>query len=256
MRWRLLHSPPLDGPANMALDHALMLRARQSGETVLRVYGWASPVLSFGRNQRARDIYLDAELARRAITVVRRPTGGRALLHHREITYSVTAPLLSSQGLKAVYQRVNALLLHALQALGVPAVLARPAARSRPPTSLPCFAEPAANEIVVDRRKLAGSAQWRDNGALLQHGSILVDDDQAVIRLLMREPAEVPPPPATLREVLGRAPAPLELSEALFHAVRCREDALATPLGRDELEQIDTSPFAEHYRNPAWTWRR
>ena len=255
MRWRLLHSPPFDGPANMALDHALMSRARQSGETVLRIYEWASPVLSLGRNQRARDVYLDTELARRAITVVRRPTGGRALLHHREITYSVTAPA-RGEGLTAVYDRVNALLLNTFAVLGVPAMLARPHTRSRPPTALPCFAEPASGEIVVEGRKLVGSAQWREDGAVLQHGSILVDDDQAIIPQLMREPADSPPPPATLREVLGRSPSGLEVADALFSAVRRLEDAHATPLTSEELEQVDTSPFAEHYRDPAWTWRR
>lgn len=239
----------------MALDHALMWRARQSGETVLRMYEWASPVLSLGRNQRARGVYLDAELARRGISVVRRPTGGRALLHHREITYSVTAPA-GGEGLAAVYHRVNALLLNALAALGVAAVLARPGSRSRLPTALPCFAEPAAGEIIVRGRKLAGSAQWRDDGAVLQHGSILVDDDQAIIPQLMREPADTPPPPATLHDVLGRQPSALEMADALFSAVRRLEDAHATPLAREELEQVDTSSFAEHYRDAAWTWRR
>ena len=239
----------------MALDHALMWRARQSGETVLRVYEWVSPVLSLGRNQCARGIYLDAELARRRITVVRRPTGGRALLHHREITYSVTAPA-GRDGLAAVYRRVNALLLNALAALGVAAVLARPSSRSRLPTALPCFAEPAAGEIVVRGRKLAGSAQWRDDGAVLQHGSILVDDDQAMIAALMREPCDPPPPPATLRELMGRGPSAPEIATALFAAVRRIEDPFATLLTAAELAAVDASLLDAHYRDPEWTWRR
>ena len=239
----------------MALDHALMFRARHSGETVLRIYEWASPVLSLGRNQQARDVYLHAELVRRAITVVRRPTGGRALLHHREITYSVTAPA-RRDGLTAAYRRANALVLNALAELGVPAVLARPVSRSRAPTALPCFAEPALGEIVVEGRKLVGSAQWCDDGAVLQHGSILVDDDQTMIPLLMREPTDGSPPPATLREVLGRAPSALEMADALWTTVRRLEDAFATNMTRDEIERLDTSTFAAHYRDPAWTWRR
>ena len=256
MHWRLLQSPPRDGPANMALDHALMARARHSGETVLRVYEWESPVLSLGRNQRAREVYLDAELERRSISVVRRPTGGRALLHHHEITYSVTAPVISGDGLGVVYHRVNALLLNALFALGVPAMLARPAARSRLPTALPCFAEPSAGEIVIGDRKLVGSAQWRDNGALLQHGSILIDDDQTVIPGLMRVPDDAPPPPATLREVLGRAPSAAEMAGALAASVRRMEDATASPLTSDEVDACETATFAAQYRDPAWTWRR
>src|SRR5215207_3150452 len=92
LRWRLLLSPPLGGPENMALDEALMARARRTGETVLRVYGWSRPTLSLGRNQRAAGLFDERALAERGVGVVRRPTGGRSLLHHREVTYSVTAP--------------------------------------------------------------------------------------------------------------------------------------------------------------------
>lgn len=240
----------------MGLDHALMSRARLTGEAVFRVYEWAIPVLSLGRNQRARDVYLTAELAQRGIAVVRRPTGGRALLHHREITYSVTAPSSVSEGLTTVYRRTNALLLNALDALGVPAVLAHRAGRSLPPSALPCFAEPAAGEIVVGGRKLVGSAQWRDDGALLQHGSILVDDDQATIPELMHEPADAPPAPATLRAAMGRAPAAEEVASALFSAVRRMEDPSATGLTTVEIDRLDVAVFTDLYRNPAWTWRR
>jgi lipoate-protein ligase A len=256
LRWRLLQSPPYDGPLNMALDHALMERARRSGESVLRVYEWASPVLSFGRNQRARDVYDDAELARRGIGVVRRPTGGRALLHHREITYSVTAPTSAAEPLSAAYSRVNALLLDALAALGVPAMLATPSVRARLPTATPCFAEPAKGEIVVNGRKLCGSAQWRDDGALLQHGSLIVDDDQVTIPLLMREHADPSPPPATLREVLGRAPTAAEITDALFQSVLRMEDSAATELSHAEIDLLDTSSQLTLYRDSAWTWRR
>ena len=108
----------------------------------------------------------------------------------------------------------------------------------------------------MEGRKLVGSAQWCDDGAVLQHGSILVDDDQAMISQLMRAPADVPPPPATLREVLGRAPSAAEMADALCTVVRRLEDAFATNLTRDEIEQLDTSTIAAHYRDPAWTWRR
>ncbi len=240
----------------MALDHALMSRARRSGEAVLRVYEWSSPVLSLGRNQRARGEYLDGELANREVTVVRRPTGGRALLHHREVTYSVTAPVIPTDGLTAVYDRINALLLNALHALAVPAELARPLARAPSPTALPCFAEPARNEIVVGGRKLVGSAQWRDEGAMLQHGSILVDDDQGIIPLLMNVPGPPAAPPATLRDAMGRAPSALEVADVLFAAVRRMLDSSAAVLSSDESESLVDETLAGHYRDPEWTWRR
>ncbi len=223
---------------------------------MLRVYGWASPVLSLGRNQRALGVYDDAELSMRGVSVVRRPTGGRALLHHREVTYSVTAPVSATDSLAAAYARINALLLDALVSLGVPAAVAAPAVRSRRPTATPCFAEPAKGEIVVDGRKLAGSAQWRHDGALLQHGSIIVDDDQVTIPLLMREPADPSPPPATLRQILRRAPRVPEIADALFSSVRRLEDVSAADLTSAEIDSLDTSSHLTLYRDPAWTWRR
>src|SRR5687767_12168212 len=87
---RFLVSDPADGATNMATDDALRLRARRTGETVYRLYAWSRPTVSLGRNQSARGRYNLALARARGIDFVRRPTGGRAILHHREITYSVT----------------------------------------------------------------------------------------------------------------------------------------------------------------------
>jgi lipoyl(octanoyl) transferase len=91
-RWRTLLTPADSGVANMALDEALMERAAASGEWICRVYAWAEPTISFGRNQAAARHYDRSIIAERGLAVVRRPTGGRAILHHREVTYSVAAP--------------------------------------------------------------------------------------------------------------------------------------------------------------------
>src|SRR5512132_3240243 len=92
-RWRLLFAAPRSGAENMARDMALLSRAARTGETVFSIYSWSHPTLSFGRNQPAAGLY-DVEKIRDAeMDVVRRPTGGRAILHHREVTYSVTAPV-------------------------------------------------------------------------------------------------------------------------------------------------------------------
>jgi lipoate-protein ligase A len=253
--WRLLRSPALDGPENMALDEALMVRARRTGETVLRVYGWSAPTLSLGRHQRARGIYRDDLLAGRGIGVVRRPTGGRALLHHREVTYSVTAPCSADEPLLDAYGEINAFLVRALTALGAPVSSAEPSTRATGPTAAPCFAEPARGELTLGGRKLVGSAQWRDRGAMLQHGSILLDDDQSSIPALMREPIAAPPP-ATLRDALGRAPVMAEVADALFAAVRDSVDREARALELDDETHRDADRLAAHYRDDAWTWRR
>ena len=240
----------------MALDHALLHRARETGETVLRVYGWSAPVLSLGRNQRARGMYDESALASRSLEVVRRPTGGRALLHHREITYSVTAPYHGEMSVASVYRRTNLLLINALHSLGVPAEIAAPVTRAPGLTAAPCFAEPSAGEIVFHGRKLAGSAQWCDDGALLQHGSVLIEDDQREIASLMRQPMPSPPPPATLHEAMGRVPTIAEFADAIFHAARMLEDADAKLLREDESLVACAATLERSYADPATVWRR
>ena len=254
--WRLLLSPPLDAATNMALDVALMRRARATGEATMRVYSWATPALSLGRNQPARGHYDEDRAARDGVEIVRRPTGGRALLHHREVTYSVTAP--AGDSLRASYARINALLLDALRRLGVHASLAAPVARAAAPSLAPCFEAPANGEIVVGGRKLVGSAQWREDGALLQHGSVLVDDDQPLVAALTRRPLAPVPAPATLRELLGRAPAPAEVHAALGDAIRAMEDGDVAPLDTAAEPELArwTSEARATFADPAWTWRR
>lgn len=255
--WRFFHTPPDSGAWNMALDEALMERARRTGEWVLRVYGWSSPTLSLGRNQSALGLYDREAIETRGIQVVRRPTGGRAILHHREVTYSVTAPMANAGDLRESYGRINRLLLAGLRALGVEAFLVEDAGREMPPGSAPCFDHPSTGELVVGTRKLVGSAQWRHEGALLQHGSILLEDDQTMVASLMTTPIPCPPAPATLAEVLGRTPEAHEVADALVGALR-REHADVTPLASSEVDALALLASALHtrYLDDAWTWRR
>jgi lipoate-protein ligase A len=256
MRWRLLATPPLGAADNMACDEVLLRRAADTGEGVLRVYGWREPALSLGRNQPARDEYDRVALAERGISVVRRLTGGRAVLHHRDVTYSVSAPDSFGASLGEAYQRINAILLDGLRALGVDAALAAPRGRAPIPSTAPCFDEPTAGELVLGDRKLVGSAQFRDGGALLQHGSILIDDAQGLVASCLRVPIVSPPAPATLRAALGRVPTLEEVGHCLFDAVRRLEDPSATDLRPDDALRESISAAAERYRDPAWTWRR
>jgi lipoyl(octanoyl) transferase len=256
MRWRLLATPPLGAAENMACDEVLLRRATATGEAVFRVYAWSGPALSLGRNQPARGQYdLDA-LADRGITVVRRMTGGRAVLHDHEVTYSVTAPDALGSTLRDAYTRINEVLVCGLRSLGVAAAIADPRGRAPAPSTAPCFEEPTEGELVLGDRKLAGSAQYREGGALLQHGSILVDDDQPLVASLLRAPGIAPPPPATLRAAIGREPALAEVAEALFAAVTEREDPAAAPLEVDDQLRNAIDAAAHRYRDPAWTWRR
>jgi lipoyl(octanoyl) transferase len=254
-RWRLIHTDPASGPENMALDEALMARARSTGEWVLRAYSWSAPTLSLGRHQSACSAYDPATLAAVGIPVVRRPTGGRAVLHDREVTYSVTAPANDAGALRESYQRINRLLVDGLRSLGVAAEVAE-MPRAPKPDLTPCFELPSPGELTVAGRKLAGSAQWREHGALLQHGSILVDGDQAPVSTLLRHPQPGPPAPATLRGILGRPPATSDVATALFDAVRRLEDRNATKLTVDASLLHDAAVLRPRYEDAAWTWRR
>ena len=255
-RWGLLLSPPADAATNMATDVALMRLARESGLWMLRLYTWEAPSLSLGRNQPARGQYDERRAERDGIAIVRRPTGGRALLHHREVTYSVTAPAADAGSLRESYWRINMLLLDGLRRLGIPAQLSTDAGRAPGPSLMPCFVAPVVGEIVADGRKLVGSAQWRDAGALLQHGSILVDDDQPMVGALTLVPVPPAAAPATLRELMGRAPAVDEVAEALWTAVRAREDGVATRVTTGPPFDEWVAEERRRFTDPAWTWRR
>ncbi len=156
----------------MAIDEALLDDAARSQRASLRLYRWDPPTLSVGRNQSMED------LVREGVPVVRRPTGGQAVWHEHEVTYAVAAPIALFGSLRGAYREIHGRLAIALRTLGVEAVLANaPAVR---PSGRPaaCFASSVGGEILVQGRKLVGSAQLRGGDAFLQHGSILLDGTQ------------------------------------------------------------------------------
>ena len=165
LRWRILVDPPSSGPHNMAVDHALAA-CSSPGKAVVRIYRWSCPTVSFGRNEPARDRYDRAAGHSAAIEFVRRPTGGRAVLHDRELTYAVVLPCPTTGGLRETYGLIHRGLVEALCSLGVPAAMAAGRGLSVGPDSGPCFDEPAPGEVTVAGRKLVGSAQARLEGGV------------------------------------------------------------------------------------------
>jgi len=249
---------PAPGAWNMAVDQALMDSARDGGVT-LRLYGWEPGCLSFGRNQAAHGRYDGTRAAARGIDVVRRPTGGRSVFHYRELTYSVTAPADEWGGLRDAYLRINRALAAGLRDLGVPATVVD-AGESGPtprPTVRACFRDPLPGEVVADGRKLIGSAQWRDGGALLQHGSVLLYNDQHTVEdLRVGGSGPVDVPAAGLSEFLDPLPDLERISQALA-------DSFAGELARDATREdltVTERAAAERartkYEDDAWTWRR
>lgn len=178
-RWRLLVDGAAGGPWNMGVDEALLATATAGGGPSLRFYGWRGPWLSLGYRQTASASH--AVACRTAgVGVVRRVTGGRAVLHGQDLTYAIAASETAlPAGLTASYELVARALLAALLRIGVAAEATAEPRRGdfREPAAFDCFARAAGREICVGGRKLAGSAQRRAAGALLQHGSIRLRPD-------------------------------------------------------------------------------
>lgn len=184
--WQLLIDAPLSGQKNMDRDLALAAAvAAEELPPTLRLYGWSPPAVSIGRHQDEALACDAAACAAAGWDVVRRPTGGRAVLHASdEVTYSVLLPLrLAPRGVLAAYAWLAGALVAAYRRLGLPAELA--AGRHLEQRSGACFDAPAAHEVVVQGRKLAGSAQVRRAGYLLQHGSLPVTFDPALHATLL-----------------------------------------------------------------------
>jgi lipoate-protein ligase A len=174
--WRLIKTEPAPGSWNMAVDEAILEAARESRvPPTLRLYAWQPACLSLGYAQRISDVDLDA-LTTRGWDLVRRPTGGRAILHIDELTYSVTGPDHEprlSGDIVSSYQRLSEAILAALQNLEL-AVQALPHQNAeRGMNGLPvCFEIPSNYEITIGGKKLVGSAQARKQGGVLQHGTL------------------------------------------------------------------------------------
>jgi len=221
--WSLLLSGAGAACTNMAVDQLLLERAGlPDARPVLRLYAWAAPAVTVGYFQDVqRGLDLPA-LARRGWPVVRRLTGGRAVFHDREMTYSVVLPRGAADGIRETYAVIGRAPLTGLAALGVRAEMeGRPRrGQGRDRRSADCFASVSWCEIVVQGRKLVGSAQRRVGDAVLQQGSILISRENypAFREVLRRGEGTVGAPgdPMTsLAEVLDRIPPPPKVEEAV-----------------------------------------
>ncbi|MGI9040871.1 MAG: lipoate--protein ligase family protein [Gemmatimonadales bacterium] len=246
-----LDPSPRPGYANMAIDQALLDLARDRGERWLRVYQWEPHCLSFGRHEPASRRYDQERIAALGLDVVRRPTGGRAVWHGGEVTYALAGPHRELGGLREAYLGIHRLLLDGLRALGVEGELA-PVSRATGVDAGSCFASTAGGEIMVGGRKVVGSAQLRQGSALLQHGSILLVDDQSMVRQVTRgtAPTDLAAP---LARVLGRAPQPAAVAQALASAAE-RWSGGCRPACPDRVLEVAASHFPR-FRAEEWTWQ-
>jgi lipoyl(octanoyl) transferase len=181
VRVRLLHSPQTSGARNMAIDEALLIHKTPT----LRFYSWDPPCVSIGYFQSAQREVDEASCRSYGVGIVRRPTGGKAVLHEHELTYSLVLPENSvGENVISSYKTISRAFVGALRSLGIP-VEVRTGAEPRGHSPL-CFQAVSYYELVLHGKKIMGSAQSRQNGMLLQHGSLLLDVDYTKLFACLR----------------------------------------------------------------------
>jgi lipoate-protein ligase A len=258
--WRMLPRRVLRAAENMATDEAVFRLNRLQGlPPTLRFFGWDPSAVSLGYFQKtSREI--DVEACRRAgIDIVRRPTGGKAVLHEHELTYSLAAAVdhpLFTGDILGTYRVISGCIAEALRRMGlVPEMASDGRSAAGTPLEAYCFAAPSRYELLVGGRKICGSAQVRTSGSFLQHGSLLIDIDPArTAAVMVGVSAEgVAASTTTLREQLGRAIGAGELARVLRGAF---EDTLGVILVEEGLkeaeEELKQKLLAEKYGTDRW----
>jgi len=266
--WRLLlESHPRPGALNMAIDEVLLLGVA-SGQTppTLRLYQWFPPALTLGRGQRVADADVET-VQEEDITLLRRMTGGTAVLNDHVISYAVAVAddeIRFAGTIAESYRGISLALAAGLNLLGLVQVEAKAVdpelvVHNRANRSPMCFEIPSYYEITVDGRKLVGSSQMRSRGGILQHGTLYLDGDIGDISHLLSshpEPNRIRSKTITLREALGKCKSFAEVAKAFVQGF---SEALnlqlaagsLLPWERPKIEQL----LIEKYENPAWTSR-
>ncbi|RNB75054.1 lipoate--protein ligase family protein [Brevibacillus panacihumi] len=274
-KWRYLVTEAMSPEMNMAVDEAILqLHAEGKVPPTVRFYTWNPATLSIGYFQKAlKEINLE-EVHKHGLGFVRRPTGGRAVLHDKELTYSVIVseqhPKMPSSVTEA-YKIISMGLLHGFQNLGLKAEMVSLANEEEKekyssPGSSACFDSPSWYELVVEGKKVAGSAQTRQKGVILQHGSILLDMDVELLfsllnfssdRLKQRMMESFRQKAVTINEVSPRA---ISLQEAIDAFGRGFASGLDVELVPGELTEEELALAKElaqtRYGTEEWNLRR
>lgn len=277
--WRFIRSGACSPAENMAVDEAILIAVSEGkAMPTVRFYGWNPPTLSIGYFQKAQaEINFDA-LREEGLGFVRRPTGGRAVLHDRELTYSIIVPENYPgipRSVTEAYRVLSEGLLLGFRGLGLDAQMVQLVSDEEKQKyeslgSAACFDSPSWYELVVEGRKVAGSAQTRQKDVALQHGSILLDMDVEQLfrvlkfsndRLRDRLKAQFTQRAVAINELLGlqqKPPVSLEQVEAAFRDGIARamdiewEIAELSAYEREVAERL----VAEKYGNEEWNLRR
>lgn len=254
--WRLIDSGCGAGAGHMALDEALLLACADGAPPTLRLFAFQPPALTLGRFQAALRDVDSASCEANGLQVVRRPTGGRAVLHTADLCYAIVAPKNDPQvggSIRDSYCRLSEALTLALAKVGAPADCVADTEAAGYGASAACFALAAPYELQSDSRKLVGSAQVRSQAAFLQQGSVRLAADSGLEAALLGLEAPLP----ALSDVLGHMVSYDEMALAMRDAfAECfgvrLERAVPTPAERNLAAQLER----EKYADAAWTWQR
>jgi len=268
--WRLIISDPAAGAWNMALDEAILESITEGLQPVtVRLYAWTPACLSLGYAQSVSDADI-AALERLGWQLVRRPTGGRAILHTDELTYSVCAhqdaPLMAG-GILESYRRISHILIRGLSRIGIDAVSDNryDLPEGSEQAAAVCFEVPSNYEVTANGKKLIGSAQARKNLGVLQHGSLpLFGDVTRIIEVLNFEKLEQRSAArsrllmhaVTAADVCGTTISWVDACSAIKMAFEEYFSSEANPSIPSPREiQLAEQLVAEKYSNPTWTYR-
>lgn len=265
-RWRLLDSGPADAVRNMAVDEALLLEyAAGRSLPTLRFYQWDPPTLSIGHFQAVLGEVNQAALENEGFGLVRRLTGGRAVLHWADLTYSVVVGEDVLRGsVVETYRKLSDGLLTGLRILGVRAELAgeKPANSLTQAAPTACFAVPSSYELLVGGKKLIGSAQVRQRNTILQHGSLLLDFDPLLLARVTGTGEKVKSKAklygervTSVRESLGFVPSYGELVEALAQGFVQALGVYLVPGSLTGEEECLVAELSRKYAGEEWNHR-
>lgn len=267
-QWRFLPLAMETASRNMALDEFMLQYAAKKHRPILRFYRWQPAALSIGYFQKFGQEVNEDACQTAGIHWVRRPTGGRAVLHQHELTYAVAIPLGYPglpQGITETYRWLSEALVHGLKAIGVPAEMAVPQTKEGRGQTAACFDSPSRYEITANGRKIVGSAQVRRDGVLLQHGSILERFDLNLLLEVMAWPSErarnvaarlLGQKAGSLDRFLTEIPDDRFLEETFLEAFsqRLGVEGVREPLQPEEVQQVDQWQRVR-YEQDSWNRR-
>jgi lipoate-protein ligase A len=272
--WRFVNTGTADPFYNMALDEAIVKTVeKKGGPPTIRAYAWKPAAVSIGYFQNLLDVVDAGKCVRLGIPLVRRLTGGRAVFHDEEVTYSVIAKkdhLEAGQSIQDIYRRIGQALVASLRYLKIKALLSRPTAHALPrriaQSPGPCFSSTGRYEVLVEGRKVVGSAQRWLGDVVLQHGSVLTGEGHLkIVQLLPAGQAaereqmaqELRGKTISLGALLSRPVAYTEVTGALFCGFG---EILGVPLEKGRLlaeeEALARCLVRERYGCPEWTLLR